>query len=214
MAIRLDTVHARFDDKPIFFLITVNNYLRFHWNMDKVKGLNPTSELITIGVTTPTFTAGVQGKSVDLQLNPLDREVFVVQAVEYDFAGTLGDGDIEAADASETILFRVSISTTERTSIGSLSDANVLSTGHLAIAPNDATNGPAAFSEQQKPDTAASFLPYIGILATSDFFVQTAKDNDANATTDAAAFRIYGYRAKVSDAAIYASLVQSEVLSS
>jgi hypothetical protein len=179
-----------------------------------VKGLNPTSELITIGVNTPSFTAGVQGKSVDLQLNPLDREVFVVQAVEYDFANTLGDGDIEAADASESILFRVSISTTERTTIGSLSDANVISTGHLAIAPNDATNGPAAYDSQQKPDTAASFLPYIGILATSDFFVQTAKDNDANATTDPASFRIYGYRARVSDAAIYASLVQSEVLSS
>ncbi len=57
--------------------------------MDKVKGLNPSSELITIGVDTSTFQTAVVEKSVDLQLNPLDKEVFVIQAVEYDFGSTL-----------------------------------------------------------------------------------------------------------------------------
>ncbi len=179
-----------------------------------VKGLSPTSELITIGVDTPTFGSAMVQKSVDLQLNPLDKEVFVLQAVEYDFAGTLADSDIEATNAGEVILYRVSVSSTSRTAIGDLSEPNVFSTGHLGLGNNSPAGDVVGFDTQQKPDTSASFLPYIGILATSDFFVQTISENDANATTDAASLRIYGYRAKVSDAAIYASLVQSEALSS
>ncbi len=182
--------------------------------MDKVKGLNPSSELITIGVDTSTFQTAVVEKSVDLQLNPLDKEVFVIQAVEYDFGSTLIDSDIEATTAGMPVVYRVSLSSTSRTAVGSLSDANVFSTGHLALGNNSPAGDFVGFDTQQKPDTSASFLPYIGILATSDFFIQTQSDNDANATTDAAALRIYGYRARVSDPAIYASLVQSEALSS
>lgn len=175
--------------------------------------LKQTSQTIMIGVSTPVFNnASMQEVSVDLQLNPLDNEVFVVQAIEFDLADTVADGDFDPTNNGSVASCDVSVSTTSRTTIGSLSDSNVLATCHLAFANSETAGKVNGFDFQQKPDTAASILDYIGIIATSDFMIQTATTNlDDN--LDAGALRLYGYRAKA-DAATYAALVQSEVLSS
>ena len=60
-------------------------------------------------------------------------------------------------------------------------------------------------------DTPASNLDYIGILATNDFFIQIKGGN--NTAAKSVYGKLYGYRARA-DAATYAALVQSEVLSS
>ena len=54
-------------------------------------------------------------------------------------------------------------------------------------------------------------LDYIGIIATNDFFLQIQGVN--NAAPLGGSVKMYGYRARA-DAAVYAALVQSEVLSS
>ena len=53
-------------------------------------------------------------------------------------------------------------------------------------------------------------LPYLGIIATNDFFLNIAGTNNTAVLFGNA--RVYGVRAKA-DAAIYAALVQSEQLS-
>ena len=54
-------------------------------------------------------------------------------------------------------------------------------------------------------------LDYIAIISTSNFFAQVVGAN--NAGTKSLSYRVWGYRAKVTDAGIYAALVQSELLS-
>ena len=51
----------------------------------------------------------------------------------------------------------------------------------------------------------------MGIIATNDFFIQVEGTN--NTAAKIASGKVYGYRARA-DAAVYAALVQSEVLSS
>ena len=59
-------------------------------------------------------------------------------------------------------------------------------------------------------ESPATLLEYIGIIATNDFFVQI--QGTGNGNPKAVSGKLYGYRARA-DAAIYAALVQSEVLS-
>jgi len=139
---------------------------------------------------------------VDLQLNPLDNEVFVVQAIDLNGASP----DLNANLNSATF---ASLSTTSRATIGSIGDSNV-----MAVAQKDIKNdGVSAVAFQQTaPETpTASNLDYIGIIATNDFFVQILGVN--NLVAKACQTRVYGYRA-TADASVYAALVQSEVLSS
>ena len=94
------------------------NYLLFHWNMPK--GLTETSSPIQISTSftesaVDTFTQ----RQVDLQLNPLDNEVFVCTAIDVNAASP----DVNANLNSSTY---ASVSTTSRTTIGSIGDSNVL----------------------------------------------------------------------------------------
>ena len=174
--------------------------------------LKKTSQTIMIGASTDEFDTTMKEVNIDLQLNPLDNEVFVVQAIEFDLSNTISDSDFDATTNGRVAAVDVSVSTTSRTTIGTLNDSNVLATCHLAFATSDTVGKAIAFDFQQKPDTAASILDYIGIIATSDFSIQSQATN-LNDALDAGALRLYGYRAKA-DAATYAALVQSEVLSS
>ena len=167
------------------------------------KGLKSTSSPIQVSASftesaVDTFTQ----LRVDLQLNPLDNEVFVVQAIDLNGASP----DLNANLSSATF---ASLSTTSRTTIGSIGDSNV-----MAVAQKDIKNdGVSAVSFQQMaPETpTASNLEYIGIIATNDFFIQILGVN--NLVAKACQARVYGERMRA-DASIYAALVQSEVLSS
>lgn len=164
-------------------------------------GLKASSSVVAIGfgvdeTAANTFTQA----SVDLNLSPLDREVFVVLAINLDpFTPEYISGLDTKVESSLT--------TTSQTSVVNLSDANCLAASGNFI-KTDATSGVAFQSLGQ--ETPPANLDYIGIIATNDFFVQVKGTN--NTAIKGMDGKLYGYRARAS-ADIYAALVQSEVLS-
>lgn len=165
-------------------------------------GLKQTSSVVSIGFSAVeaapnTFTQ----TSVDLNLSPLDREVFVVLAINLD----AGPPDLVAATNTST---RVRLSTTSQTAIANLEDSNVMAALSQFIISDAANSVPFT---SQALETPPSTLEYIGIIATNDFFVQIEGTN--NTLAKGMSGKLYGYRARA-DASIYSALVQSEVLSS
>ena len=166
-------------------------------------GLKQSSSVVSIGFTSAETVPGtMEQSSIDLNLSPLDREVFVVLAVNL-------DADFPDATAGNNTLVTAALTTTSQTAMPSLADANCLSKTSNAIRAGGFVDGGVGFSSQAL-ETPPSTLEYIGIIATNDFFVQVQGVN--NLGTKAVQGKMYGYRA-VASADIYAALVQSEVLS-
>ena len=166
-------------------------------------GMKRTSSSIAISfridmTAADTFAQG----QVDLSLSPLDNEVFVVEAIDLDVAQP---NAIAATDTSVT----GSLSTTSLTAVGRLDNTNVLARKEAAIRAAGFADGGVAF-ESGSMESPPTQLEFLGIIATNDFFVQV--DGTNNGITRALSGKLYGYRAKA-DAATYAALVQSEVLS-
>lgn len=169
------------------------------------KGLKETSSLITIGASVAESAANTFTEAqIDLQLNPLDNEVFVVQAIDLNVTPPDYDGSQNTATFG-------SLSTTSRTGIGTLADSNVMAVARDSIQIDTVGGNPfgAAFS-RMSGETPSTALDYLGIIATNDFFLQVLGSGNTNAKNMTC--KVYGYRAKA-DAAVYAALVQSEMLS-
>ena len=145
-----------------------------------------------------TFTQ----EEIALQLDVLNNEIFVVLAI---------DLDIEAPDAIAATNTRVtsSVCSTTQTATQGLGNSNCLSEGREEIRALGFVDGGVGFSRAAN-STYTGDVPYIGLIATNNFFVQIAGVN--NAAAKSVSGRVWGYRAKA-DAATYAALVQSEVLS-
>ena len=168
------------------------------------KGLKETSGLITVSAAISESAANTfTQEQVDLQLNVLDREVFVVLACDVN----VDPPELDAGGADTEAL--ASISTTSRTTMGSIGDSNVVALSRRSIEASGGLPGAVAF-DTQASETPASRLEYIGIIATNNFFVQVQGINNTNPKN--AQFRMWGYRAQAS-ADVYAALVQSELLS-
>ena len=176
------------------------NFLRFRWNM----ALKRSSSTIVIGARVEESAANTFTQaSIDLQLNPLDNEVFVVQAVNLD----VGSPDAQAATDTATTM---TMTTTSQTVLPPLNSSNVLGKAEKAIRAAGFVDGGVGFQENSM-ESPPTTLDHIGIIATNDFFLQI--QGSANAAAKTGSAKVYGYRA-VADAATYAALVQSEVLSS
>lgn len=145
-----------------------------------------------------TFTQA----SVDLQLNPLDNEVFVVTGIDIDV-------DAPDATAATDTAVRMSLTTTSQTALPSLANSNCMARKSLRIQAAGFADGGVGF-EEAAGDTPPATLDYIAIIATNDFFLQI--EGVANGGAKSGACKVYGYRARA-DSAVYAALVQSEVLS-
>ena len=167
------------------------------------KGLKDTSGIIAVsaGVTETAPNTFTQAE-VDLALDPLNNEVFVVLAI--DINPTPPDG-IAATDTST----RSSVSTTSRTTLGTIADSNVLAESSLNVQAAGFVDGGVSFT-RMAGETPTAQLEYLGIISTSNFFIQLEGAN--NGVAKFSNVRVYGYRARA-DASIYAALVQSEVLS-
>lgn len=166
-------------------------------------GLKQSSSVVSIGfsatqATPNTFTQA----SVDLNLSPLDREVFVVLAVNLDPASP------DAVAATDTSV-ESSLTTTSQTAVANLSNSNCIASATNAIRAGGFVDGGVAF-QALGIETPPATIEYIGIIATNDFFVQL--NSGGNLAAKGLSGKMYGYRA-VADASIYAALVQSEVLS-
>lgn len=138
---------------------------------------------------------------VSLPLNTLDKEVFVVTAL---------DCDVNAPDMVQGTNTRmtVSVSTISRTAVGNISHNEVI--GYKVNNIRSDATGAVAF-ESNFGETPSAVMDYIAIIATDDFFVQV--EGVGNTAAKYGNIRLYGYRARVSDAGLYAALVQSELLS-
>lgn len=168
------------------------------------KGLKTDSSMITIsfGVTETAPNTFTQ-EEIQLSLNVLDREVFVVTAVDLDPLPP--DADLAASTRVNS-----SLSSTSRTAVGTLSSSNVMAVKNLYIrSAAGAASAGAVFStgSMESPPTN---MDYIGIIATNNFFVQVA--GDGNVAEKSVAGKLYGYRA-IADGDTFAALTQSELLS-
>ena len=168
------------------------------------KGLKETSSLIEISFQTNESAANTFTQDrIDLQLNPLDNEVFIV------YAANLDPFNPDALAGVDTSVL-ASVCSTSQTTAANLSVTNCIASATKGIRAAGYADGGVAF-ENTAGETPPTTLEYVGIIATNDFFVQV--EGVGNATGKAVSGRLYGVRAKA-DASIYAALVQSEVLSS
>ena len=168
-------------------------------------GLKATSSPIQVSAKTlePAPNTFVS-EQIELSLNPLDNEVFVVTQVNLDpdFPDSVGNTSTQV---------RASLSTTQRTSVGDISDSNVLAASRNVIICNAlmTPDGGIPFAREEPTFTALS-EDYIGIIATSNCFLNLTGLDNGNVKE--CNVRIFGYRA-TANASVYAALVQSEVLS-
>ena len=165
-------------------------------------GMKATSSPISISQSLQESAANTFTQlEVSLPLNTLDKEVFVVTGL---------DCDVNAPDMVQGANTRmtVSVSTTSRTAVGNISHNEVI--GYKGANIRSDATGAVAFENSygESPSTA---MDYIAIIATDDFFIQV--EGVGNAGAKYGNVRLYGYRARVSDAGLYAAMVQSELLS-
>ena len=166
-------------------------------------GLKQSSSVVSIGFSSLETAPNTYTQSqVDLNLSPLDREVFVVLAINLDNSFP----DAVAGVNTQTIS---QLTTTSQTDIVTLQDANCMSRLSNTIQAAGFVDSGVGFTSQAL-ETPPSTLEYIGIIATNDFFVGVKGSN--NLAAKRVTGKMYGYRA-VASADIYAALVQSEVLS-
>ena len=139
---------------------------------------------------------------MDLALDPLNNEVFVVLAVDF----ALAPPSAVAATDTTTLC---QLSTTSFTGIAGMEQSNIIARGENHISAAGYVDGGVGFSHMSN-DTPTGDLDYIGIVATPNMYL--AVDSLACTAVKACAVRVWGYRARL-DSAGYAALVQSEVLS-
>ena len=166
-------------------------------------GFKKTSETLVISNSlTETAANTFTQEQVNLSLDPLNNEVFVVLAIDIDVS-------VPSNVAATVTSVNGSISTTSQTSVLTIGNTRCLARGMKAIAQGAGTVDGAAFQEVDGNNPAAQ-LDYIAIIATDDFFIQIEGAGNTSAKTINA--RMWGFRAKA-DSSTYAALVQSELLS-
>jgi hypothetical protein len=175
-------------------------------------GLKPTSSQIIVSFNVSesavnTFTQ----ERIDLQLNALDNEVFVVSAIKMDLLSP--DLDFQGASANQRTFTSAAISKQATTFLPTLGQPTCLATAKETIIASEdyglgAAAGAVGFTENST-DTPSS-LDYIDVIATPDFYISVL--GGSNLTPKSMSGKLYGYRARA-DAATYAALVQSELLS-
>lgn len=171
-------------------------------------GLKSTSSPIQISSSiVQTATNAFISTEIDLTLNVLDNEVFVVTQLNIDV-----DAPDYPAAGLEVASVDASLSTTQRPSVGGINDQNVLGSAQRRIVVDLAAPGASASFDREDPLFAAISEDYLGIVATNNMFLNMNTEGLAAGKLKATRVRVYGYRATASSAT-YAALVQSELLS-
>jgi hypothetical protein len=182
------------------------------------KGLTRNSSPIQISASIAESVANTfTTVEIDLTLNALDQEVFVVTQVNLDVAAPDIVADILSTPHRSAVT--CTLSTTGRSDVGSIANSNVIAQGRREIetqvveigAPPVIGSIATAVFDREDPLFSPTTEEYIGIIATSNCHLNL--QGSGNLSPKNADVRVYGYRAKM-DAAGYAALVQSQVLSS
>lgn len=167
-------------------------------------GFKKASELITISTKVTESAANTFTQlEVSLDLDPISREIFVVTDV-------MLDPDAPSAVAGAITSTKSSVSTTSRTSVGNISDSEVMQTVIDRVYGGAAEFNFARTAMPNELATTGTQNDYLAIISTSNFFLQI--EGTLNTAAREAHCRLIGYRAKA-DADTYAALVASEVLS-
>lgn len=181
------------------------------------KSLSSTSEQIAISFESTAAAGAYTSKRIDLQLNPLDREVFVCTAVKLDLnivdqfpLNLFGGGNTNKAYGGIAAITKAE----RATAISDLGDNSCFATTQAAVGTaEDSQPGgdyAVAYSFIENSSDTPTSLEYVDIIATDNFFVGLQNKGDSSLKVTG---KLYGYRARAS-ADVYAALVQSEVLSS
>ena len=167
------------------------------------KGLKQTSSVVPIGFSVDETAANTFTEaSVDLNLSPLDNEVFVVLAINL-------DPFTPDCVAGVNTFVESSLTTTSQTRVANLSNSNCLASANNVIKAAGFLDSGVAF-QSLGAETPPATLEYIGIIATNDFFIQV--QGGGNTSARGMDGKLYGFRARA-DSSVYAALVQAEVLS-
>ena len=165
--------------------------------------LKKTSNEITIsGRVDETGPNTFTQSQISLPLDPLNNEVFVVTSAIMD----LNPPD---ALAGVDTTVNAAIATTSQTVMVGINSSQCIAAAEQNIRAAGFVDGGVGFTDMSI-DAPQAGMDTIAVIATDDFFVSL--QGTANAVAKAVNFRLYGYRAKA-DAATYAALVQSELLS-
>ena len=168
-----------------------------------VKGLKSPSSPVTVSFSVGETAANTYTQAqINLSLNVLDQEVFVVTGVNLDLLPP-------DAVPGVTTRCRGQLSSTSRTNIGNLSNSNIIAIGRDDIVMTPAGVEGVAFSAMFGESPAIG-MDYLAIIATNDFFIGV--EGNGNIGTKALSGKLYGYRA-IADASTFAALTQSELLS-
>ena len=166
--------------------------------------LKKSSELINIsGSITESAANTFTQLEVNLDLDPLNREVFVVTDVALDPYSP------EAIPATTTEVF-ISVCATSQSTTQNISEPRCMSNVIDRIYGGAAEFNFARVAMPTLIATSGLKSDYLGIIATPNFFVQVTGSN--NTTAKGGVFRVTGYRARA-DSDTYSALVASEVLS-
>ena len=166
-------------------------------------GFKKTSDTIAISFGIDETAANTYTQEqVELQLDVLNNEIFVVLAIDLNPAAP---DALAGVDTTTSML----LSSVSRTAIAGLGQTNVLAVSERQIRAAGFVDGGVGFSHFSG-ETPTGDVDYIGLIATNNFFV--ALKGTANAAAKSGSGRLWGYRARA-DASTYAALVQSEVLS-
>ena len=166
-------------------------------------GLKRTSEIVAVSATvTETGPNTLTSTQIQFPLSPLDNEVFVILQVDM-------DPDDPELIANTATTCASTLSVVSRTTIGNMSDSNVVAASIKRIRAAAGLTCAVAFNDSN-PDQTSPNMDYLAILATDDMFLNIQGGNNVGVTSSHC--RIFGYRAKATSA-IYAALVQSELLS-
>jgi hypothetical protein len=166
-------------------------------------GFKKTSDTIAISFSVDELAANtfVQ-EEIALQLDVLNNEIFVVLGVDLDVSNP------DALAGTDTAT-RASVCSTSQTVVQNLGLTNCIATAREAIRALGFIDSGVGFS-RSADSTIPANVDYISLISTNNFFVQL--QGSGNAAAKNVAGRVWGYRARA-DAATYAALVQSEVLS-
>ncbi len=174
------------------------------------KGLKQTSGLITISGS-ETMRGNIdtyEETRIDLQLNPLDNEVFVVLAVDIMLRPPY------CVDATNTVV-KAQLSTTQMGGYFGLANPSVFAAEEVWMMTEfggPSNNENFSGYQLQSQGSPQGEMPYLAIIATNDFYSAIDSENTGQSSANTFSFKVYGFRARA-DASVYSALVQSELIS-
>lgn len=167
-------------------------------------GFKRTSDTIAVSFSLTESAPNTFTQSeIALQLDVLNNEIFVVVAADLNILPP------DALAGVDTDVRSTVSSTVQAIGPSTLGNTNTIALARDFIQAGGFVDGGVAFSTKAG-ESVQGDVDYISLISTNNFHISVM--GKANAVAKGVSGRLWGYRARA-DAATYAALVQSEVLS-